>query len=609
MLKSSLLRLPLLCRNALPAPGAFRRDVHAKYQTTATPDVIDQDAAMFCYQCEQTKSGTGCTTIGVCGKTPEVASMQDLLVYQLKGLSCWAHEGRKHGIVDEEVDSFALRGLFSTLTNVNFSHTAFYDYVNYSRELAERMRSRVLEATEKPAWSWSLSAPHPAEMAPTMEVNADEPEVALSFAHLTGILAKRKDVGNDTLSGVQELLMYGLKGLAAYAHHAERLGQRDPHVYAFVHEALAFLSSPESDDPNAVLDMCLEAGRTNFRVMQILDKGHTSRFGTPEPTEVLMTPVEGKCLLVSGHDLEDLHAVLEQTEGKGINVYTHGEMLPAHSYPGLKRFKHLKGNYGGAWYRQKVEFDKFPGAILMTTNCILDPVRTYQDRIFTTGEVGVDASRHVPGPDFSAVIDKALEMPGFTAFDAAVPRRTHTVGFGHATLLGVADQILGAVKDGKLSHIFVVGGCDGNEPQRKYYQRLHAETPSDAVVITLGCGKFRILGQEWGELGDTGLPRLLDMGQCNDAYGALVVATQLAEALDTDVNSLPLSLDISWFEQKAVAILLTLLALGVKRVRLGPKLPAFLTPEAVGLLQSQFGILPADVSDPAGDMKRMMANR
>eukprot|EP00892_Ulva_mutabilis_P000012 jgi/Ulvmu1/10010/UM059_0059.1 len=609
MLASSFRSAQYLCRHTFAAHSSLSRHVQARYQHTSSSEAANQDAAMFCYQCEQTKSGSGCTTIGVCGKTPEVASMQDLLVYQLKGLSCWAHEGRKHGIVDADVDSFALQGLFSTLTNVNFSHTAFYNYVNESRELTQSIRSRVLEATDEPSWEWSLTAPHPAEMAPTMTVNEDDPQLALAFAHLTGILAKRKDVGNDTLSGIQELLIYGLKGLAAYAHHAERLGERDPEVYAFVHESLAFLSSRTADDPNAVLQQCLAAGRSNFRVMEMLDAGHNRKFGTPEPTEVAMTPSEGKALLVSGHDLQDLHAVLEQTEGTGVNVYTHGEMLPAHAYPGLKMFKHLKGNYGGAWYRQKVEFDKFPGAILMTTNCILDPVRTYKDRIFTTGEVGVDASQHVPGPDFSVVINKALEMPGFTEFDAAVPQRTHTVGFGHNALLSVADQILGAVKGGQLSHIFLVGGCDGNEPQRKYYQRLHTETPSDAVVITLGCGKFRILGQEWGELGDTGLPRLLDMGQCNDAYGALVVATKLAEALDTDVNSLPLSLDISWFEQKAVAVLLTLLALGVKRVRLGPKMPAFLTPEAIGLLQEQFGIMPAEVSDPAGDMKRMMANK
>lgn len=570
-----------------------------------TDSVQTAHPRMFCYQCEQTKNGTGCDTVGVCGKTPEVAVLQDLLMYQLKGLSCWAHLARQHGVVDHEVDSFVLRAAFSTLTNVNFDDSAFFEYLKESQRLAVRMQSAAMQATSAPDWSWPLDAPHPALFAPMLKM--DNPATVLATGQLTGILAVRQQVGNDTLVGLQELLVYGLKGLAAYAHHAERLGATDDGVYAFVHSAFTFLASDRAHDSSQLLSMLMECGRANYRVMQLLDEGHNARFGTPEPTEVRMTPVEGKCILVSGHDVHDLENLLRQTEGLGINVYTHGELLPAHSYPGLKRHKHLVGNYGGAWYRQKLEFAEFPGAVLMTTNCVLDPPDSYADNLFTTGETGVKASQHVPGPDFSAVIRRAQALPGFSKLDAAQPVRTHTVGFGHSAVLGVADKVLDAVATGQLRHIFLVGGCDGNEPQRKYYQRLHAEMPSDTLVLTLGCGKFRVLGQEWGTLGETGIPRLLDMGQCNDAYSAIVVATELAKALNTDINSLPLSLDISWFEQKAVAVLLTLLSLGVRDIRLGPKLPAFLTPDAIAMLQEKFNIQPADSSNPAEDVRRMMA--
>ncbi|PNH09786.1 Hydroxylamine reductase [Tetrabaena socialis] len=379
-------------------------------------------------------------------------------------------------------------------------------------------------------------------------------------------------------------------------------------------EALYFLSTPAASDVGAVLNHCFNAGATNFRVMEVLSNAHTGTFGHPVPTPVRMTPVPGKAILVTGHDMHDLHMLLEQTQGSGINVYTHGEMLPAHGYPGLKRYPHLAGHFGGAWYRQKIEFAGFPGAIAVTTNCVLDPVQAYRDNIFTINETGLTGIPHIKADasghkDFGPIIRRAQQLPGFTAEDVAKfpPKKDAVVGFGHNAVLSVAPQVVDAIQTGKLDHIFLIGGCDGSEPQRKYYSKLLSHMPTNTMVLTLGCAKFRILDLDFGILPGTELPRLLDMGQCNDAYSALVVATELAKVFKTDVNSLPLSLDLSWFEQKAVAVLLTLLHLGVRNIRLGPRLPAFLTPEAVGVLVDRFNLIPANVADPASDMKMMMS--
>ncbi|WIA19985.1 hypothetical protein OEZ85_005859 [Tetradesmus obliquus] len=594
-----------------------RQLVSARVAEMTRPTHQD-DEAMFCYQCEQTKGNTGCTKIGVCGKTSQVAILQDLLIYQLKGLGAWANFAHQTtNLPTPEVDSFVKAAIFATLTNVNFDPERFVEYITKADDFLQLIRNKLQQAGVEgrptaAALPWFDLQGNPMDfslrsaMAGT-PINADTLE---SLGEQVSLLHRREVMGeaNSTLLGLHELLTYGLKGVAAYAHHAEMLGKVDASLDDTFEEVLAFLASEASSTPEAVLGMCMRLGEVNFKVMALLDDAHTSRFGHPTPTQVRITPVKGKAILISGHDMHDLHDLLRQTEGTGINVYTHGEMLPGHGYPELHKFKHLVGNYGGAWYRQKKDFAEFPGAILMTTNCIMDPSPAYADRIFTTGEVGVSASKHLSGTpgakDFSEVIARAQQLPGFSHEPEA---KEVTVGFGHQATLGAASAVLDAIKAGQLSHIFLIGGCDAPEPSRKYYTDVVKGLPEDTMVLTLGCGKYRFYDQDLGTLAN-GLPRLLDMGQCNDAYSALVVATELAKALDTDVNSLPLSLDISWFEQKAVAVLLTLLNLGVKNIRLGPQLPAFCTPDMIDLLVKTFDLKAADTKHPEDEIKRMMAN-
>ncbi|WIA21344.1 hypothetical protein OEZ85_000570 [Tetradesmus obliquus] len=582
------------------------------------------DTAMFCFQCEQTQDNKGCTTVGVCGKTPEVAGLQDLLIFSLKGLGGWAHLATQNGVeVPQNIQSFITGATFSTLTNVNFDDARFLAMLKEAEEyeayLRAALQAKGVAAPQLPSSAelgWTGDLPHP--MAYQYPGSSDM-DLIRHQAKQAGVSLRRESLG-ATLAGLQEMLVYGLKGMAAYTHHAEALGSTDPAAYGFVNEAYAFLGSPASKDPAAVLGMCMKLGGANFGVMKMLSEGHARRFGTPTPTPVSLDPIEGKCILITGHDMHDLETLLQQTEGKGINVYTHGEMLPAHGYPGLKKYKHLVGHFGGAWYRQKIDFSAFPGAVLATTNCVLDPPKAYKGRLFTTNETGLKGVTHIGATkDYSAVIAAALAEEGFTKDNMPDPAEvaeeraeegklgTVTVGFGHDVVLSVAGQVVDAVKTGKLEHIFVIGGCDGSEPQRKYYDKLARLMPTNTMVLTLGCGKFRIFDQDFGMLPGTGLPRLLDMGQCNDAYSALVVATELAKVFNTDVNGLPLSLDISWFEQKAVAVLLTMLHLGVKNIRLGPRLPAFLTPDAVKQLVEAFEIKPANTADPAADLKQMMA--
>lgn len=599
---------------ALPStsPSSRSGSVAARGCGLATSaEALAADPKMMCYQCEQTKGGTGCTEIGICGKTPEVAALQDLLVYGLKGLGTWAHHARKvAGVSDPEVNHFVTGGLFSTLTNVNFDATRFAEYMQQCNELTVRMREVVAAAGAPPpsvsSVPWFSGLPHPAEWKLSKE-QASDLDTLVDFGHQVGLIGRAHRTKNDTLVGLQELLTYGLKGSAAYAHHASFLGQQDEKVHADFQEFLAFLGSDEAGDVPTVLQKCLDVGTTNLRVMEMLDHGHREKLGTPQPTTVNTTPVPGKAILVTGHDLTDLKALLDQTEGTGINVYTHGEMLPGHSYPDLSKYKHLAGHWGGAWYKQKVEFPRFPGAILVTTNCVLDPPEgTYARNMFTTGETGVTGVDHVGHHDFSKLIEVAQRMPGFGADEK--PKKPLTVGFGHEVILSVADKVLGALQEGNLRHLFLIGGCDGSEPTRRYYANLAKTMPQDCAVLTLGCGKFRLIDQDWGCLPNTELPRLMDMGQCNDAYGAIVVASKFAEAVGADsVNDLPLSLDISWFEQKAVAVLLTLLSLGVKNIRLGPALPAFVTPEALQVLVEGYGLKPADLKHPEADIEAMIA--
>jgi len=412
-------------------------------------------------------------------------------------------------------------------------------------------------------------------------------------------IKKLMEEQGDVITGLHFLLVYGLKGTAAYADHARILGKEDDVVYTFFHKALDFLAQkPTSVDD--FLGMVLKCGEVNLRVMELLDAGNTETYGHPEPTKVRVTPVKGKAILISGHDLKDLDMLLKQTEGKGVNVYTHGEMLPCLAYPGLKKYKHLVGNYGGAWQNQQKEFDLFPGSILMTTNCIQKPKETYKGRIFTTGLVAWPGVTHIKDKDFTPVINAALAAEGFKEDE---PEKTITIGFGRNTVMSVAGKVIEAVKDGAIKHFFLVGGCDGAKPGRNYYTEFVQKAPKDTVILTLACGKYRFNKLE--DLGDIGgIPRLLDMGQCNDAYSAIQVAVALAKAFNTDVNSLPLSMILSWYEQKAVCILLTLLYLGIKNIRLGPSLPAFVTPPVLQVLVDKFAIKP--ISTPDEDLKAIL---
>ena len=547
---------------------------------------------MFCYQCEQTARGEGCTVRGVCGKDPDTAAMQDLLVYALKGLSMYAHRARQLGVKDHEADVFVLEGLFATLTNVNFDAERFRDLVFTASELREKARAEYEKAAQHAGRAAeSLAGPAAFEPADSLADLVDQGE-AVS-------IAQRKLRLGDDITGLQELLTYGLKGMAAYAYHAQILGFEDDAVYAFFHEALDHLTREETHTADALLAWCLRCGEVNLRVMEMLDAAHVSHFGDPEPTEVRVEPVKGKAILVSGHDLADLEALLQQTEGKGVNVYTHGEMLPAHAYPGLKTYKHLVGNYGSAWQLQRKEFEAFPGAILMTTNCLQAPAESYTARIFTTSVVGWPGVKHVTERNFAPVIDAALAAEGFKEDG---PDKRILVGFGHAAVMNAAEHVINLVKGGKIKHFFLIGGCDGAKPGRSYYTDFAEAVPKDSVILTLACGKYRFNKLDFGEI--DGIPRLLDIGQCNDAYSAIQIALALADAFQTDVNSLPLSLIISWFEQKAVVILLTLLHLGIRNIRLGPSLPAFVTPATLQILVDRFNIMP--VTTPEKDLAAIL---
>ena len=540
---------------------------------------------MFCFQCEQTSKGEGCTKIGVCGKKPEVAALQDLLVYALKGLSQYAVEGRKVGISDPEVDRFTSKALFSTLTNVDFDPARFVELINETVKHREVLKEKVRSAGGKTGFTQG-----PAVFKPESSL-----EAMVQQGEKVGVKSD-PDINPDILS-LKELLVYGLKGAVAYADHAAILGQEDERVYAFMHEALT-ATLDGSLGVEELVGLVLKCGEINLRAMELLDAGHTGTYGHPVPTPVSLGAKKGKAILVSGHDLKDLELLLQQTEGKGINVYTHGEMLPCHGYPGLKKYPHFFGHYGTAWQNQAKEFAKFPGAILMTTNCIQKPQESYKDNIFTTGLVGWPGVTHV-SKDFTPVIQKALEMTGFTE---DVEGKSVLVGFGHNAVLGVADKVIEAVKSKAIRHFFLVGGCDGAKPGRSYYTEFVEKVPEDCVVLTLACGKFRFFDKDLGDIG--GIPRLLDIGQCNDAYSAVQIAVALSKAFDVGVNDLPLSMILSWYEQKACAILLSLLYLGIKDIRLGPSLPAFVSPNVLDVLVKNFNIMP--IKTPDEDLKAIL---
>jgi hydroxylamine reductase len=541
---------------------------------------------MFCYQCEQTAKGEGCTKIGVCGKQPDVAALQDLLTYALKGLSLYAVEGRKVGVIDREVNVFTCEAAFSTLTNVNFDPDSLASLIRKAVDLRDSLREKVKKAGGDVSF-------------------ADGPATFKPAATTDGLVAQGEGVGfkSDTttdpdIQSLQHTLIFGIRGISAYADHAQILGQEDDAVYAFIHEGLAATLRKDLG-LNDWVGLVLKCGEVNLRTMELLDAANTGAYGHPVPTEVPLGHKKGKAIMVSGHDLKDLEELLKQTEGKGIYIYTHGEMLPCHGYPGLKKYSHLYGHFGTAWQNQIREFPNFPGAILMTTNCLQKPQDSYKDNIFTTGLVGWPGVTHVTNKDFSPVIEKALAMPGFLEDSDG---KKIMCGFGRNAVLGVADKVIEAVKSGAIRRFFLVAGCDGAKPGRNYYTEFVEKVPKDCVVLTLACGKFRFFDKDLGTIG--GIPRLLDIGQCNDAYSAIQIAVALSKAFNIGVNELPLSMILSWYEQKAVAILLTLLHLGIKGIRLGPSLPAFLTPNILNTLVNNFDIKP--ITTPDQDLKAIL---
>lgn len=541
---------------------------------------------MFCYQCEQTAKGEGCTKIGVCGKQPDVADLQDLLVYALEGLALHAVEGRKVGVVDFEVNVFTSKALFSTLTNVNFDPAFFLSIIPRAVALREALKAKVKAVGGNVDFADPAASFQP------------EPTLAGMLAQAAKVGLKSDPAADPDILSLKHTLLFGIKGIAAYADHAEILGQKDDSVYAFMHEGLAALL--RNDIPlGDWLGLVLKCGEMNLKTMELLDAANTGVYGHPVPTKVPLGARKGKAILVSGHDLKDLEEILKQSEGKGINVYTHGEMLPAHGYPGLKKYAHFYGHYGTAWQNQQKEFSAFPGAIVMTTNCIQRPQGAYAGNIFTTGLVGWPDVPHISGGDFSQAIAKALALPGFPE---DVEGKSVMVGFARNTVMSVADKVIAAVKDKKIRHFFLVAGCDGAKPGRNYYTEFVEKVPKDCVVLTLACGKFRFFDKDLGDI--LGIPRLLDVGQCNDAYSAIQIAVALAGAFNVGVNDLPLSLILSWYEQKAVAILLTLLYLGIKDIRLGPSLPAFVSPSVLDVLVKNFDIKP--ITTPDEDLKAIL---
>lgn len=568
---------------------------------------------MFCMQCEQTFGGKGCHKVGVCGKTPRVAALQDLTVHAAKIIGFYADKLRKMGEpVSDEVNRFTLYALFTTLTNVNFDETRFVDILGQASKHVIQLREQYTAACARTG----ATAERPFGVHLPVPLTSDC-EKLIELGKQVGVLRRFSDPATQSGAAVSEMLIYGLKGVAAYTDHSLMNGKEDPAIYEYMHRALAFMAGPDNLDLTKALPLALEAGKANVASMALLYDSNKT-LGVPTPTTVPVKPFPGKAILVSGHDLIMLKGLLEKTEPLGINVYTHGEMLPAHSYPSLKKHKNLVGHFGGAWMRQSVEFPEFPGAIMMTTNCLTEPKESYGGRLFTAGAVGWKNVPHLGNTmadlDFAPLIAAAQQAPGFTANDKAFTYadpagqkrpETLTVGFGHETIQSVAPQLLEAIKKGDITRFFLVGGCDGFEGQRSYYTELVQNLPKTAVVLTLGCGKYRLNHLDKGTIGNTGIPRILDMGQCNDSYSAVVVANTLASALNCTVNELPLNIVLSWFEQKAVAVLLSCLHLGLKGVHVGPTLPAFITPEVLEVLVKEYGVRP--LGDPAEDAKRMCA--
>ena len=552
--------------------------------------------SMFCRQCEQTAGAKACAfTKGVCGKTSEVATLQDLLIHSLKGIGVYGELARQFGIKDKEANRFVMEALFTTVTNVNFDPKRIEKLILKAYKIKEKIKKLFLDAYRiNRGKEYSDRLPEIVNWAPAKDLDG-----MIEQGLKLGLLSD----SNEDIKSLKEILLYGLKGTAAYADHALVLGEEDETVNDFFYKGLSAIAN-DTISADQLITLIMEFGKVNLKCMEILDKAHTDHFGHPVPTKVAIGVKKGPAIVVSGHDLPDLEGLLKQTENKGINIYTHGEMLPAHGYPGLKKYKHLAGHFGSAWQNQQREFADFPGAILFTTNCIQEPKDSYKDRVFTTGLVAWPGLEHVyeadGKKDFTEVIEKAQELGGFSQEKI---EKEILIGFAHKTVLGVADKVVDAVKKGLIKHFFLVGGCDGAKPGRNYYTDFAQKVPKDSVILTLACGKFRFNTLEFGDIG--GIPRLLDCGQCNDAYSAIVIASKLAEAFGCGVNDLPLSLVLSWYEQKAVCILLTLLSLGIKNIRLGPTLPAFVSPNVLKVLVEKFNIMPTTTAED--DLKSILS--
>lgn len=544
---------------------------------------------MFCYQCEQTANCKACTAGGVCGKKPDVAALQDCIVYQLRGIAHFAHAARKLGKIDTAVNRFTAEALFSTVTNVNFDPERLERVIYKGDEMLSRARSLYEQAARTKFSPTDRGIPAPARFKP-----AETSDELLEQAQALGIM---HDGRSEDIRSLEQILLCGIKGMAAYADHALLLDKSDDAVFAFFHEALSYLNTPEPE-PSALVEHCLRCGTVNIRAMELLDAGHTERYGHPVPTSVSTGTRKGPAIVISGHDLLDLEELLKQTQDTGVLIYTHGEMLPAHGYPGLKKYPHLAGHFGTAWQNQQREFDNQPCCFLFTTNCIQKPRPGYADRVFTTGLVGWPGVAHVVDHDYSAIIKKAKELGGFEEKTGG----SLLTGFGRNAVLGVADKVIAAVKSGAIKRFLLVGGCDGTKPGRNYYTELVEKAPKDTVILTLACGKFRFNDLDLGDIG--GIPRLLDIGQCNDAYSAIKIAQALAGAFNCGINDLPLSLVLSWYEQKAVVVLLSLLSLGIKGIRLGPTLPAFISPNNLEFLVDTFEIKP--ISTPEKDLAEIL---
>ncbi|MDG6244132.1 MAG: hydroxylamine reductase [Methanolobus sp.] len=549
---------------------------------------------MYCYQCEETSNGTACTKNGVCGKKADVADLQDDLIYVLKSIAFYNSKARANGLDDARTDEFILDGLFATVTNTNFSKADIERYINEGFVIKDGIKKKLMDAkvinensgSSFPRWIKEKllgASPNAGEDIPVMAKVTPQTLDSID----TGVLA----TDNEDIRSLRELLIYGLKGMAAYAHHANVLGYKDDKIMAFMEKAL-LATMDDNTGIDELVPMVLECGSVGVTTMALLDKANTTTYGNPEPTAVNIGVRDNPAILISGHDLHDLAQLLEQTRDTGVDVYTHGEMLPANSYPAFKKYDNFVGNYGGSWWKQKEEFEKFNGPILMTTNCIVPPKDTYIDRIYTTGVVGFDGVAHINasedgGKDFSAIIEQAKTCNAPQKLEEG----TIMGGFAHVSALSVADKIVDAVKAGHIKKFVVMAGCDGRHKERNYYTDFAEALPQDSVILTAGCAKYRYNKLALGGIG--GIPRVIDAGQCNDCYSLVVIAQKLAEAFGLeDINDLPVVYNIAWYEQKAVLVLLALLSLGVRNIMLGPTLPAFVSPNVLNVLVENFNIRP-----------------